>query len=268
MKTRNTILVALMGLLFGAGCASENSSVADPSIPGCVDVSCAYPGTPEPPRSSSSGGYYTGSTATLQANLSALARMFFNSNPNSPTDIRINIDLNRSVDSVVVSFVDGGRVIEGAFGTVHPCAVNPQLAQQMMYMFGVPCSGHSNNSHNGWVNQGGQLIWKGFFQDEYGAIVLVIDNNVTQGDGQPANILGGSIWFQNFNRYYPNNPIQGPKKMCWEISLGPYDCRTFLSGGKVSMTSSYYPTNRGPDANVNYEKLGDFTGIIRNEAGF
>lgn len=251
MKTKDTLLIALIGLLVGAGCASEKggSSVANTDAI-CTDSACFAP-TPPPRTSDTDYGYYSGSTANLQiASLSALTKLFYNSNPNNPTDIRINIDLNRPAESVIISYVDNGRVVEAAFGTVHPY------------------SGHSDDRYNGWYNQNGQLVWKGFFQDWYGAIVLIIDQNVSQGDGQAADILGGSIWFQNFNRYYPNFPLQGPLKMCWEIEMGPYDCRTFLKNGKVSMTSSYYPNNRGPDAGMNYEKLGEFSGIVASEAGF
>jgi hypothetical protein len=123
--------------------------------------------------------------------------------------------------------------------------------------------------YNGWVNQGGKSVWKGFFQDRWGAIVLIIDKQISTGDGQPAKFVGGSVWFQNFNnQYYPNNPVQGPLAMCWEISRGPYDCRSFLVNNYVSMTSSYYPTTRGPDKTVNYQMLGTFNGIAASAAGF
>lgn len=250
MKTKETLLIALIGLLFGAGCASEKGgpAVADPGYI-CTETACIAP-TP-PPRTSPSDGYYSGSTTKLEiASLSALAKLFYNSNPNNPSDIRINIDLERPSESVIISYVENGRIVEAAFGIVHPY------------------SGHSDDRYNRWYDQDGKLVWKGFFQDWYGAIVLIIDEYVSQGDGQPADILGGSIWFQNFNRYYPNFPLQGPLTMCWEIEMGPYDCRSFLKKGKVSMTSSYYPTTKGPDAGMYYEKLGEFSGIIASEAGF
>jgi hypothetical protein len=177
--------------------------------------------------------------------------MFYNSAPNNPQNVRINIDLRRKSESVIISYTDGGRVVEAALGVVHPY------------------SGHSNEAYNGWVNQDGKTIWKGFFQDTYGAVILVVDKFLSQGDGQSGNILGGSIWFQNFNRYAPNNPQQGPLKMCWEITLGPYDCRSFLVNNKyVIMNSTYYPTNKGENANMLYEKLGDFNGIAKDAAGF
>lgn len=260
MKTKFKLLVAVAALVSGAGCASEKGSPAPPATVTCTDASCTTIATPTPSPTPTS--YYSGSSASLMlTSTSELAKLFYNSNPNSPTNVQVNIDLSRSSDTVIVSYQDGGVTHEAAFGSVHP--TNGSV---------------SNTMYNGWVNQSGKQIWKGFFQDKYGAIVLIVDKYISQGDGQSGNILGGSIWFQNFNRYYPNNPTQGPLKMCWEITMGPYDCRTFIIGmnpadpsnypGMVSVTSSYNPNNHGPDANMNYEKLGDFNGISKSAAGF
>jgi len=119
---------------------------------------------------------------------------------------------------------------------------------------------------------GSTPVWKGFFEDKYGAIVVVIDRTLSLGDGQAAQFIGGSIWFQNFPEVtYPYSPYasrQGILKTCWEITMGPYDCRTFLDDGKVRLTTSLYPNNRGPDALQNYRKLGEFNGLSRASAGF
>lgn len=244
------LLIAAVALGLGAGCAKDSGgggTVA--AVPAATCVGCVV--TPTVPGTTVTSGTYSGSSAAIALSSTAtLAKLFFNSNPNNPTDVRINIDLNRGSDSVIISYVDGGKVVESAFGTTHPW------------------SGVSDKSFNGWVLQGSSLVWKGFFQDTYGAIVLVVDNFVTQGDGQPGNLLGGSVWFQNFNRYYPNFGLQGPLKMCWQIEMGPYDCRSFLVGDSVQVTSSQYPNNRGPDANMYYEKLGTFSGISKSAAGF
>jgi hypothetical protein len=254
------------GLLMAVGCSSGNMAKpldaqqaltpADNCRGGCVPAVGASD-TPAAPASTGTGddpsttGYDSGSTAalTLSGGTSTLAQMFYNSNPNNPTNVRVNINLQRQTDSVIISYVDGGRVVEAGVGVVHPY------------------SGISRAQFNGWVNQNGKSVYKAFFQDSYGAVVLIIDKMLSQGDGQPGEFMGGSVWFQNFNRYYPNAPLQGNEKMCWEISMGPYDCRTFLVGDTVSMGSSQYPNNKGPNANSNYVKLGDFSGISRKAAG-
>lgn len=264
MKTLKFGLLAA-ALVLTASCAKEKQAQPLVAPAGVTpDVSCrggcppmtggdttlpdAPAGTGEDPTKT---GYDSGSTAALElaGGTSTLSQMFYNSVPNSPKNVRINIDFRRQVDAVIVSYVDNGRVVEAGFGTVHPY------------------SGVSNAKFNGWVNQDGKNVWKGFFQDQYGAVVLILDRFLSQGDGQPAKILGGSLWFQNFNRYAPNAPLQGNLKMCWEISLGPYDCRTFLVGNNVQMTSSQYPNNKGPNANMHYQKLGDFDGIAASAAG-
>jgi hypothetical protein len=254
MDTNLKLIMAVLALVIGAGCASEKggggtqAAVPTPVV-ACTDPSCTQIASPTPVPGS--GGYYSGSSAALALTSQAeLAKMFFNSNPNNPQNVQININLSRPSDAVIISYSDAGQTHEAAYGTTHPY------------------SGVSDASFNGWVNQSGKQVWKGFFQDTYGAIVLIVDKFITQGDGQSGNILGGSVWFQNFNRYYPNFGTQGPTKMCWQISMGPYDCRTFLVGDVVSVTSSYYPNNHGPDANMNYEKLGDFNGIAKDASGF
>lgn len=258
MRAFKTIILAA-ALLVSVGCASEKGQLAP--APGAPNVPCTSRcddvgggSLPPPPGGSNpDGSYNSGSTAgiTLNGGSATLARMFFQSNPNNPTNVKINIDLRRTKNSVVVSYVDGGYVREAHFGVEHPYNGNVR-----------------SQRYNGWVNQDGRSVWKGFFQDQYGAIVLVLDRVLSQGDGQPSQFLGGSIWFQNFNQYWPNSPYQGSEKMCWEIELGPYDCRTFLIGGHVSMGSSLYPNNRGKHREVNYEKLGDFDGISYSEGGF
>lgn len=246
----STILGALVLLV---GCSKENQA---------RDLAPTQPNpgiqaTPTPPTQTcgtNCNGNYSGSTVELrldggQTNSPLLAEFFYNSNPNAPTNIRINIDIRRTRDSVIVSYFEAGKLVEAGMGTQHPT------------------SNVQNATYNQWYSQNGQIFWKGFFQDKYGAMVLVIDRALSQGDGQPPSVVGGSIWFQNFDRNFPNNPEQGPLSMCWQITLGPYDCRTFLVNNVVNMLSSLYPNNRGPNASMNYKKLGEFDGIGRVAAG-
>jgi hypothetical protein len=185
----------------------------------------------------------------------ALAQMFFNANPNTPTNIQISLNLTDSSRSAVISYLEStsGQTVEAAFGTINPTG-----------------GAAGNTEYNGWVNQSGTEIWKGFFQDQFGAIVLIVDSIQSQVNGQPV-LAGGSVWFQNFNQAPPNNPVQGPLKMCWEITAGPYDCRTFLLANyQVDMTSSNYPLtgNIGPNASMSYVELGTFAGVNLTTAGF
>jgi hypothetical protein len=260
MKTQ--ALIVAMALALFAGCASENqdSVPSDVTRTSCTGTSCETvidangDGIPDAPTGTGTDpgttGYATGSTASVTLNGSALGRMFYNSQPVHPTNVRINIDVTSNTEAVIISYVENGVLHEAAFGTQHPNN-----------------SSVSNAMYNGWVYQNGTNVWKGFFQDAYGAIVLVLDKSIAQNDGTATTILGGSVYFQNFQESAYQNPVQGPLKMCWEITAGPYDCRTFISGNSVNVLSSLYPNNRGPDKSTNYEKLGDFGGISRVSAG-
>lgn len=263
MKNTSWILMMTMALVLNVGCASENQQ--DGGVPTVADVPPRTDGTPVdtngdgiPDAPTGTGtnpnqtGYSSGSTVSFNANLSSLRKMFYQSNPPSPTNIRINVDFTRKSESVIVSFVDRGYIREAALGVTHPY------------------SGTTNEQYNGWYNIGGKSVWKGFFQDQYGAIVVVLeDSGLTQGDGQPSTMLKGSVFFQNFYESPYQAGYQGPLKMCWEISRGPYDCRTFLVGDTVNMLKSLYPASNdyGTNRTFGYEKLGDFDGLNRTAAG-
>ncbi len=194
----------------------------------------------------------SGSTVTLTATGSALSSMFYQSLPNNPKNIRLSLDTTRIGSEVTIAYDANGYTTQAKLGSVHPW------------------SGHQNSQYNGWTNDGTSTLWKGFYQDAYGTVVVVIDKNQSTGDGN-AGSIGGEIYFQNFPQStYPNSPYapqQGPTKMCWEITLGPYDCRTFLVGDNVAMNSARYPNNRGPNATSYYQQLGTFTGLSRSAAG-
>lgn len=266
MKTQTLIVAA--ALLMLAGCASEKqdsaaavaSGTGNPGTSTVIDTN--GDGIPDAPTGTGTNpgttGYATGSTAQLVLNGSALGRLFYNSNPSRATNPRINIDLTSNTEAVIVSYVESGVLHEAAFGTQHPNSTS-----------------YSNASYNGWVGN----VWKGFFQDAYGAVVLILDKSMSQSDGTSSMILGGSVWFQNFQQVYYQNPVQG-YKMCWELTAGPYDCRSFLVNRPTSdpaynqynklminMSSAQYPTTYGPNKTTAYEKLGDFGGISRTAAG-
>jgi len=253
-------MMAIAALL-NAGCASENQAQAPAAATPTVAthdgqyVDANGDGIPDAPSGTGTNpaqtGYASGSTVTLTATTGAIQKMFYQSNPPSPTNVRVNIDLSRKTEGVIVSLVDRGIIREAAFGVTHPY------------------DSHTNEQYNGWVNINGQSVYKGFFQDQYGAIVLVIDRMLSQGDGQPGNILGGSIYAQNFYESPYQAPYKGPLKMCWEITQGPYDCRTFLISGVVNMLKTLYPdpNDHGPNRSYGYTKLGDFDGLDRTAAG-
>ena len=198
-------------------------------------------------------GYASGSTVQLNNTASTLVEMFYNSQPVSATNVRLNISTSRVGQEAIISFVENGSLIQSALGSEHP------------YTRGL-----YNTKYNGWYTIAGNSVWKAFYQDGFGSIAIVLDGAVSQGDGQVLS-LSGSIWFQNFPQtVYPESPYapaQGSEKLCWEITLGPFDCRTYIVGNNVDPSSSLYPNNQGPNAQNGYQKLGDFTGLDRTAAG-
>jgi hypothetical protein len=96
----------------------------------------------------------------------------------------------------------------------------------------------------------GNFGYHGFFEDRYGAIIVVIDAVNDAGDGEGPTGGNGSVWFKNHPREYaPLSPTS-----CWFVSLGPYDCRTWKSGNGVNTKQSIYPES-------NYTKLGNFVDL-------
>jgi hypothetical protein len=135
-------------------------------------------------------------------------------------------------------------------------------------------------AYNRWFSQNGKSVFHGFYADPYGAIMLVITGGLDLGDGNGVSSLTGEIWFKNYVNAAPYNypnPVGTP---CWFLSLGQYECRTFLvngdSGYGVLNTTSaltpdqsqytqnknpYIPSSLGPARG--WQKLGTFNGLNR-----
>lgn len=144
--------------------------------------------------------------------------------------------------------------------------------------------GWHHGTYNNWFVRNGKNVFHGFFQDDYGAVMIIVDDSVDQGDGSGATEVSGSIWFKN----YPNTSYtQGVQPLstvpCWFRTTGPYDCRTFLvSGnygdGNISSTSALYPTESQyiQPTSLNayavqtpargWTRLGTFTGLNKVKA--
>lgn len=276
MKPRTLILAAAV-VAMNIGCAKEKSNDGAPAaaapVVACSRGECGLGGggLPDAPGGSGgiggtgSAGYYSGATASLTIAGSALRQMFYNSYPNNPQNAQINLDISRKSDVVIISYIDNGKTVEAGMGVT------------------FPGGSRQNEQYNGWVTQSVGMaaptpVYKGMFQDVYGAVVLVIDKTLNLGDGTAAQYVGGSVWFQNFgDGLYGESTCQSgdprfgtcysAQKMCWEITYGPYDCTTFRVGNTMVMNSTLYPTNQGETRTKSYQKLGDFSGLSRAAAG-
>lgn len=275
-------LIALT-VLMNVGCAEEKTTQVGAEAPAavspigtpddiCQRQQCDASGLPLPPSGNEGSGsdQESGATADLvNVDREALNQMFFLSRPNNPTNIKINLNVDRKRESVMISYMDGGKEVRAALGVTFPGAGGTRV----------------NERYNGWVNQGGTSVYKGFFQDMWGAVIVVIDRSISLGDGAPAAFLGGSVFMQNFgdNPGYDSYCQSGSfssdcyrsQLMCWEITYGPYDCRSWVKptsnwSNAVDMVLSLWPTaplgQPYQSRQKPYVKLGDFSGMSRAAA--
>lgn len=247
MKKSTVLFFALIGL-WVSGCQNKTETNSDTAtVP--APTPPPAPALP-PPGSLPSLPTQQSATASFVPFTPVSKEMMENyvaSHPlNNPSNYQVSIKLRHVGDlryggEVRISYTDSGQTYTGIFTA--PDGVNssyPSLGR-------AKDSGLYKAQYNYWFNSGGKTVFSGFFQDPYGAIVLVIDNALNQGDGQGSTTVSGSIWFRNFA--YSFAP-QSSERNCWFIYMGPYDCR---SGNVISKAALE------PDG---YRKLGTFSGLV------
>jgi hypothetical protein len=250
MKNLNTQLILLITALSftGIGCSKSGGGGFDAGTPVTVDTTAVAPLVPP-----AITHITTSTTPTITFTPVSTAEMnaYVGSTPlNNPTNYSVQISLaqlgttGRYSGSVQLSYDDNGYHHNGTF--------TADTGYNSSYdSYGTARDvGLAHANYNYWFNLGGKTVFSGFFQDNYGGIVLVIDNaaNVNQGDGQGGGTISGQIWYRNFATSYAP---QSTERNCWFIYGGPYDCRSNI----VSSKSALYPTD-------SYRKLGDFSGVL------
>lgn len=170
---------------------------------------------------------------------------------NAPSEHKINVNLKdigngRYAGEVQIGYKDNGRYFVGVFAS-------GEGTNSVSYKNRT--TGLSEAEYNQWFRLNNKDVFHAFFQDQYGAIVFVIDEAIGSGDGTVASSLSGSIWYRNFPIL---RAFQSAEK-CWFLVEYAYECRTFLVGDVIKTTSALYPSN-------GYRKLGGFSGLNRNKA--
>lgn len=247
MKTLNSKLILLLAAvtLLGGGCSRNNG------MQGAINVNQPIlPGGGTPPSPDGAGG--TTPTGPNTATFIPVSFEEFNSyvalHPlNNPTDFKITVNLQnagakRYAGTVKISYVDNGNRYEANFEA--GSGVNQDL-------YDLKDSNLLEAAYNRWFVKNNKYYFSGFFQDAYGAVVLVIDNYVNEGDVQGLGSMSGSIYYKNFAQSYAK---QSPYRKCWYIYDGPYDCRA----AAVIYKSSIYPGD-------GYRKLGTFSGLVKSD---
>lgn len=239
----------------GGGSSNATAGTYEPYIPpgsgpgGDPGLNWEYGGTAPLTVTNTSLGYYVGRT------------------PNNPTEVKVNINLQKFAPAagstrssyggvVSISFKDSGILWEDKFTSL--------MNESHWYGQGTVRTNEENNKYNVWIQKNGESYWHGFFQDNFGAIIVVIDDSDDRGDGSGPTKVSGSIWVMNFGRSYA---YVSPTS-CWYVYAGPYDCRTWKNGNAVNTDKDIYPylensnpgTATAPRA-VGYRKVGDFTNL-------
>lgn len=255
MKHTQLILTAALLALMTAGCAKEmkaDGALTSPAPAATPVVNPTFPVNAPPGQGAGTAGdnwAYGGSTE-LVPDSPEIFNTYVGSRPlNNPTNVKLNVNV-----------MDMG---EGHFGGALKIAYDDVGLHHEGYFMAAagknqdfPSAGTARDvglyytEYNKWFND--NKYFSGYFQDTAGAVVLVIDNVVNQGDGQGASLVSGSIWFKNFIQ---TNFPQGDQRYCWFIYAGPYMCRSTTMMDK----SSPYPSD-------GYRRLGTFTQLTKSKA--
>src|SRR5690606_19019016 len=116
---------------------------------------------------------------------------------NNPLDLRISVKMEHAGNSryggmMMISYYDNGQYNTGHFyvgtGTTPNSSSLPSHLRNKAY-----------SEYNRWFSWNGKQVFHAFFQDSYGAIMLIIDDTLNLGDGFGTQEVSGEIWYKNFN---------------------------------------------------------------------
>lgn len=247
MKSLNTKLILVLAALsmVAVGC-SKGHKVSDEAA---VGIEGGVAVTPiDPPAGI--GGNTTSNEVTLNVVSVQELNSYVGSYPvNNPSNVRLKVNLSevhagRFGGNIQITYTDNGVLHSGNFET----CLSSNCVNSKYDSYGTSRdNGKSEAGYNYWFAKAGKQVFSGFFQDNYGAIVLVIDQVVDQGDGQGGKVVGGQIWYRNYAKSFAQ---PSTLRACWFVYAGPYDCRSNM----VINKSALYPTDA-------YRKLGDFSGL-------
>ncbi len=246
------ILVAAIALA-GVGCGNNKMAVAESTA---VVVDSSNNGTGSIPTSPDGSGTSGSGTTTSYSNEATFTPVsitelnnYIGTRPvNDPQNFKLKIQLSdigngRYAGTVSMSYTDTGVTYTGVF--------TAGSGKNASYS-GLKDNNTYEAEYNRFFTSGGKTVFNGFFQDQWGGVVLVVDNVISQGDAQGGTIVTGSLYYKNFAQSYAT---QSPYRKCWFIYDGPYNCRS----GSVINKSAVIP-------NDGYRKLGTFSGISKAAA--
>lgn len=243
-------MILLMALVaFSNGCSSKKAE--EPVAPPVVSDVPVTPGGTGAGTTSCGSSTSSGNSVCLSVVSFSEFSNYVATHPlNDPSNIRLTVELSdvgsgRYGGTVRIAYTDNGQPFEGVFRA--DSGTNSNISGSNGW------NGYSKSEFNRWFTYQGRSVFSGFFQDSYGAIVLVIESVLNTGDGSGGGYVNGSIWFSNFAQSLA--PYNNTQRQCWFLSNGPYNCQSET----VMNKSDLYPSN-------GYRKLGTFTGLMKSAA--
>lgn len=206
---------------------------------------------------------------------------------NRQVSFELDLDSELTGYDSVELMVDIGEVMGNGLDTLYGgdvlAYVDYSNGSQAIRFFSSGGNTRADVEENYWYySRTNRKIWRGVFEGPQGALIIVIDGVYSSGDGSPEfDLMSGSVWIKPWpvvsdpgvserpcvvkedGRVDCKNP-SGPLVRCWNVSLGPYDCRFNISDDGQVVESDYSSPNN-PYAYGEYIKLGTFDDLSKRD---
>ena len=259
MKTMKQISILLAALALVAGCAKSKSQndtntnvVNNGNMVPPIVIDPHAPITPIT-ISGQTPVFAAGSTSDFVPVSLSVMNTYVATHPlNNPSNFKINFNLATSGSSryggdVTISYNDNGLQYDGIF--------KAGMGKNQSFS-GMYDNDRLEADYNYWFNLNNQLVFTGFFEDQYGAITIAMvpqaSTTATGNDGEPtvATAYKGYVYFKNFAT---TTAQHSTLRACWFTYMGPYDCRSNMVQSKGALAP-------GPEAG--YQLLGTFSNVV------
>ncbi len=258
-KTIKQLTIILATILLAAGCSKSKSNDtnnnAAPGVIGGAPINPPVVIDPNAPVFGSGGGTIAssyGSSVVFKPVSKDVMNTYVATHPlNNPTNFSLNVNLasagsGRYGGQVTIGYQDNGIQYAGVF----KAGMGKNQSFKGMYD-----NDRLEADYNFWFNYEKQLVFTGFFEDQYGAITItLVPQNIVPATGNDAEpiISGpykGYVYFKNFATTFAQH---SPYRSCWFTYMGPYDCRSNVIQTKCGLF---------PGAEAGYQLLGTFEGL-------
>lgn len=254
MKTMKQLTILFAALILVAGCSKSKSTDNNTTVVNNGNIVPPVAIDPNAPVNGTYGAsiFSSGSVSDFTPVSLAVMNTYVATHPlNNPSNFKINISLasagnSRYGGAVTISYMDNGVQYDGIF----KAGMGKNYSAKGMYD-----NDRLEADYNYWFNFERQLVFTGFFEDQYGAITItLVPQTTTPASGNDAEPVTtgpykGYVYFKNFQTTFAPH---SPHRSCWFTYTGPYDCRSNVIQTKCGLT---------PGAEAGYQLLGTFSGV-------